>query len=49
MSAKVYFKKIIEILENIQHTQMDKIKTAAAILAAAVEKEGRVYLFFRLA
>jgi uncharacterized phosphosugar-binding protein len=45
MSADAYFKKIIEILENIHHTQMDKIKTAAAIMAASIEKKGRVYLF----
>jgi len=45
MSANIYFEKIIEILENIKHTQMDKIKTAAAIMAAAIEKKGRVYLF----
>ncbi|MBN2245322.1 MAG: sugar isomerase domain-containing protein [Candidatus Aminicenantes bacterium] len=45
MSAGVYFKQIIEILDGIQHTQMDKIKTAAAIMAATIEKKGRVYLF----
>jgi uncharacterized phosphosugar-binding protein len=45
MSAQAYLDKIQGILDEIQTQEMKSIKAAAKIMAAAIRKKGRVYMF----
>jgi uncharacterized phosphosugar-binding protein len=45
MSGSVYLSRIREILEDIRTDEMPRIRDAAKIMAAAIRKKGRVYMF----
>jgi uncharacterized phosphosugar-binding protein len=45
MSAQTYLDRIQGILDEIQTKEMKNIKAAARIMAAALRKKGRVYMF----
>lgn len=45
MSAQTYLDRIQGILDEIQTKEMKNIKAAAKIMAAAIRKKGRVYMF----
>jgi uncharacterized phosphosugar-binding protein len=45
MSAQTYLDRIQGILDEIQTKEMKNIKAAAKIMAAAIRKRGRVYMF----
>lgn len=45
MSAQAYLDKIQAILEDIKTGEMKNIRAAAKIMAAAIMKKGRVYMF----
>jgi len=45
MSATHYFERIDDLLERIRTTQIDKLRQAGALAAAAIAGGGRVYLF----
>lgn len=45
MSATHYFERIDAVLERISTTQIDKLRQAGALMAAAIAGGGRVYLF----
>jgi uncharacterized phosphosugar-binding protein len=45
MSGSAYLSRIREILEEIAAEEMPKIREAARIMAAAIRKKGRVYMF----
>jgi uncharacterized phosphosugar-binding protein len=45
MSAQAYLDRIREILDEVQTKEMKNIRAAAKIMAAAIRKKGRVYMF----
>jgi uncharacterized phosphosugar-binding protein len=45
MSGSVYLSRIQGILEDIRTGEMPRIREAAGIMAAAIRKKGRVYMF----
>ena len=45
MSGSAYLSRVKEILEEIATEEMPKIREAARIMAAAISKKGRVYMF----
>lgn len=45
MSAQNYLDRIQEILEEVKTKEMKAIRAAAGIMAAAIRKKGRVYMF----
>jgi len=45
MSARTYLDRIRGILDEIQAKEMKSLKAAAGIMAAAIRKKGRVYMF----
>jgi uncharacterized phosphosugar-binding protein len=45
MSGSAYLSRIREILEDIRTDEMPRIRDAAKIMAAAIRKKGRVYMF----
>ncbi|MGZ5488252.1 MAG: SIS domain-containing protein, partial [Candidatus Aminicenantales bacterium] len=45
MSAQAYLDKVQGILEEIKTQEMKSIKAAARIMAAAIRKKGRFYMF----
>jgi uncharacterized phosphosugar-binding protein len=45
MSAQVYLDRIQEILSEIKAKEMKALRAAAKIMAAAIRKRGRVYMF----
>ena len=45
MSAQAYLDKIREILDEVKTKEMKNIRAAAKIMAAAIRKKGRVYMF----
>src|SRR5579884_1857120 len=45
MSAEKYYERIHEVLALIRSTQMEKIRQAGAVMAAAIGSEKRVYVF----
>jgi len=45
MSGSIYLGRIQEILGKIRAAEMPRIREAAKIMAAAIRKEGRVYMF----
>jgi uncharacterized phosphosugar-binding protein len=45
MSAQIYFDRIQGILSEIQTKEMKNIRAAAKLMAAAIRKKGRVYMF----
>jgi uncharacterized phosphosugar-binding protein len=45
MSAEVYLKRIQEILDQVNRTQMEAIRKAGEAMATAIEAKGRVYVF----
>jgi uncharacterized phosphosugar-binding protein len=45
MSAQTYLDRIRGILDEIQTKEMKTIKAAARLMAAAIRKKGRVYMF----
>ena len=45
MSAQAYLDKIQEILDEVKTKEMKAIRAAAKIMAAAIRKKGRVYMF----
>jgi uncharacterized phosphosugar-binding protein len=45
MSGSAYLSRIQGILEDIRTEEMPKIREAARIMAAAIRKKGRVYMF----
>ena len=45
MSAQAYLDRVQGILEEIKTKEMKSIKAAARIMAAAIRKDGRVYMF----
>ncbi|MGD1010450.1 MAG: sugar isomerase domain-containing protein [Candidatus Aminicenantales bacterium] len=45
MSASIYLGRIQEILGEIRAEEMPRIREAAKIMAAAIRKKGRVYMF----
>ncbi len=45
MSAEVYYQKIVEVLNQIRSTQMEKIRQAGDVMASAIAAGKRVYLF----
>jgi uncharacterized phosphosugar-binding protein len=45
MSAQAYLDKIQEILDEVKTKEIKNIRAAAKIMAAAIRKKGRVYMF----
>jgi len=45
MSAQVYLDRIQEVLNEVKTKEMKNIRAAAKIMAAAIRKKGRVYMF----
>src|SRR5919198_648680 len=45
MSAEKYYERITDVLAKIRATQMEKIKSAAEVMASAIAQRKRVYLF----
>lgn len=45
MSAQIYLDRILEILAEVKTKEMKTIQAAAKLMAAAIRKGGRVYMF----
>ncbi len=45
MSAQAYLDSVQRILDEIKSKEMKSIRAAARIMAAAIRKKGRVYMF----
>ena len=45
MLTDTYYKETLAVLEKIQTTQKDKIKTAAEIVARTIKNDGIIYIF----
>ena len=45
MSAQIYLDRVQEILSEVKEKEMKNIRAAAKIMAAAIRKKGRVYMF----